>query len=88
MAKPAKDKRMAPEYVHEQPQNNIVMMTRVWAPAITCSVGLQAEEALGMADLDWHARQLSRLRKERPGLADERSLVRKRPAVGRAELVV
>lgn len=80
MAKPTKDKRMAPEYVHEQPHNNTVMMIRVWAP--------EAEEALGMVDLDWHARQLSRVRKERPGLADERSLVRKRPAAGRVELVV
>lgn len=82
VAQPTKVKRMAPEYVHEPPYNNIVTMIRVWAPAITCSVGLEVEEALGMADLNWHARQLNRLRKERPGLADEHS------AVGWAELVV
>ena len=53
VAKPARANRTTPGYVREQRHHNSVMLISVWARAMICSVGLEAEEALSMAGLDW-----------------------------------
>lgn len=53
VAKQARANRITPGCVREQLHHNTVMLICVWAPAIICSVGLEAEEALSMASLDW-----------------------------------
>lgn len=53
MAKPAGDNGITLGHVGEQPHLSTVMVIVVWAHALLHAMGLEAEEALSVAGLDW-----------------------------------